>query len=828
MDFYTDVDFRGYQLKGAVLESLTEGKNGLWKDGQVGLAVGTGRACWHVGGQSYYLIDERFEGVSLPISKVNGLQPALDAKLQASDLASYATDEDLVGGLALKLDKAGGTIQGNLVIQGILNVQGGQAVMDVSTYSVEDPLIELGSGQQTGALDGGFLLNRGSHQNVAFFWDESLDVFQLAYTNSTGTDQAVTPGSLIELRAKLRWSDLQGVPVHLAQNYYDSRYLRTSNWGANSYYFDVGNRALVFSHHSTDNIDHIRNDDTANAFHFVNDQAFGSQGNSSLYAGAYYANGVSVISSSGTIDWGRITNKGHGHAWSEISGYHMPLSHARVGPGTIASGKWVTIAVNNGSRASARFIITDATSGRHQAVHFYAAHMFGSRNTINVISNTAFSTPKVFGGIRILEGGTYDGALLQVYTGLNTSTMYVHIIENAVSSGWSLKNFVPHGTDPGGTGNYSALTNQGAYVDLSKFGGMATSDSFQAKSIVNSQGYTVMNSSGQLLWSRLSGVPVYSTRWPTWNEIGGTLSMLNVNSLDITGHGNTHFNYGDRHDIYLTYGHTGGVYVRTYNGSAYGSNHLVWHSGNLNPSAFAPFSHHHNSSYYTKSEADGRYYPKSGVHGVSYDKLRVWNSSTYTIGMVDAVTYGWLNDYAMTFSMNNDNDRGFIWRDDQHTKAQGAMSLTTDGRLLVASRLAVGNTSRYFMANGTQWTRHNTPYGYIDFGPANGSWAHIYTDRPSFYLNKPLTVLGNITRSSDASLKADINVLGNVLEVVSSLQGRRYFRKDRDGELETGFVAQEVIDVMPWAVKRVEGKLMLDYEQIIPYLVEAVKILMRK
>jgi hypothetical protein len=39
--------------------------------------------------------------------------------------------------------------------------------------------------------------------------------------------------------------------------------------------------------------------------------------------------------------------------------------------------------------------------------------------------------------------------------------------------------------------------------------------------------------------------------------------------------------------------------------------------------------------------------------------------------------------------------------------------------------------------------RHQTSSGYIDFGPANTSWAHIYTDRPNFYFNKELYVNGN-------------------------------------------------------------------------------------
>jgi hypothetical protein len=71
----------------------------------------------------------------------------------------------------------------------------------------------------------------------------------------------------------------------------------------------------------------------------------------------------------------------------------------------------------------------------------------------------------------------------------------------------------------------------------------------------------------------------------------------------------------------------------------------------------------------------------------SYDKLRVWNSSNYTIGMNSAMTFGYLNDYATTFTMNADNDRGWIWRDVSDAKSDGAASLTTDGRFTVKSIL---------------------------------------------------------------------------------------------------------------------------------------------
>jgi hypothetical protein len=75
----------------------------------------------------------------------------------------------------------------------------------------------------------------------------------------------------------------------------------------------------------------------------------------------------------------------------------------------------------------------------------------------------------------------------------------------------------------------------------------------------------------------------------------------------------------------------------------------------------------------------------------SYQKLSVYgNGGTYGIGMVSGITYGALNDWAMTFRFNSENDRGFWWGDTSHSTAQGAMSLTTHGYLTVANKFKVG------------------------------------------------------------------------------------------------------------------------------------------
>ena len=75
-------------------------------------------------------------------------------------------------------------------------------------------------------------------------------------------------------------------------------------------------------------------------------------------------------------------------------------------------------------------------------------------------------------------------------------------------------------------------------------------------------------------------------------------------------------------------------------------------------------------------------------------KLRVWSGGTYGIGMHSGFTFGGLGstggEYAMTFQMNDDDDRGFWWGDSVHTTAQGAMALTTAGQLTIADKIRVG------------------------------------------------------------------------------------------------------------------------------------------
>ena len=138
---------------------------------------------------------------------------------------------------------------------------------------------------------------------------------------------------------------------------------------------------------------------------------------------------------------------------------------------------WYTIATNTGDRASARFCIWDTHSGDHQSVTFYAAHHFGqdASNTITVLDNSYYSG-NPFRYIRIKDGGTYDGAALQIYIDDASNDVKAAIVgDNIQSSGWVLKDWVADATDPGDLTSYSNFT-EASRIDLNQIaqGGLAT------------------------------------------------------------------------------------------------------------------------------------------------------------------------------------------------------------------------------------------------------------------------------------------------------------------------------------------------------------------
>ena len=91
---------------------------------------------------------------------------------------------------------------GNVVITGNLTVNGSSVTNSSTNTTIEDALIELGSGNTgSNSNDLGLILERGSTGNNAFMgWDESADKFVMGTTTATGSSTGgltVTTGTLV-------------------------------------------------------------------------------------------------------------------------------------------------------------------------------------------------------------------------------------------------------------------------------------------------------------------------------------------------------------------------------------------------------------------------------------------------------------------------------------------------------------------------------------------------------------------------------------------------------------------------------------------------------
>ena len=245
-------------------------------------------------------------------------------------------------------------------------------------------------------------------------------------------------------------------------------------------------------------------------------------------------------------------------------------------------------------------------------------------------------------------------------------------------------------------------------------------------------------------------------------------------------------------------------------------------------------------------------------------KFSVWSGTTYGIGMTSGVTLGHLNDYAMTFCMNNDTDRGFWWGYSGQSKAAGAMALTTSGMLTVTNRIVAPNyyvdgyiyhngdtndgiiydkddSSAYYRATGTSkphgdiyfdttrriwWNSQTTSDSYfaiqggtssgayIDFN-ATGSTKKIHWRQFSTHTrftmdmaSAAFVAMGPVSANgSDLRLKENIITIDSALAKVKAMRGVYYNRKDLDtGRRRIGVIAQEIETVIPEVVDKV-GKL---------------------
>lgn len=109
-----------------------------------------------------------------------------------------------------------------------------------------------------------------------------------------------------------------------------------------------------------------------------------------------------------------------------------------------------------------------------------------------------------------------------------------------------------------------------------------------------------------------------------------------------------------------------------------------------------------------------------------------------------------------------------------------------------------------------------------------GGWFMQDTTYLRAYNNKYIYTTGNVYgnaffHTSDATMKKDIRTIDNPFGLLEGISGKRYLWKKSD-QPSYGVIAQDVEKVMPEAVSRgADDFLMVDYDQLIAPLIEAVK-----
>ena len=150
-----------------------------------------------------------------------------------------------------------------------------------------------------------------------------------------------------------------------------------------------------------------------------------------------------------------------------------------------------------------------------------------------------------------------------------------------------------------------------------------------------------------------------------------------------------------------------------------------------------------------------------------------------------------------------------------------ASTSTSTGALIVSGGVGIGSTltADTIISNGVKLgTAHN---------------AITTVDGGALDVDGSLTVSGDITAffTSDERLKDNIRTIDDPLQKIISISGNTFDWNDKSNKFghDVGLIAQEVNTVLPEAViERDDGYLAVDYNKVIPLLVEAVKDLSAK
>lgn len=109
---------------------------------------------------------------------------------------------------------------------------------------------------------------------------------------------------------------------------------------------------------------------------------------------------------------------------------------------------------------------------------------------------------------------------------------------------------------------------------------------------------------------------------------------------------------------------------------------------------------------------------------------------------------------------------------------------------------------------------------------AGGNGYALFVDDGNVHFDGNVEYVGTLTDVSDARLKENLAPVTDALDKVTSLSGVTYNLIGGDGQVEIGYIAQDVQKIIPEAVSVVDaqnGYLGVSYPYLIPVITEAIK-----
>ena len=222
--------------------------------------------------------------------------------------------------------------------------------------------------------------------------------------------------------------------------------------------------------------------------------------------------------------------------------------------------------------------------------------------------------------------------------------------------------------------------------------------------------------------------------------------------------------------------------------------------------------------------------PGSTVKGTPLTNLEVDNNFSNI-----NVTLGILSNLATTAQGNlvvaiNEIKNGNLSQFGSTTSAELAAVVSdetgTGALVFAASPNLTGTSANITVGKITitdEITANVTYYPILSVGTSSGNSANVSSTKLTFNPSTGLLTSTDYNSSSDMTLKQDITLINNPLDIISQLTGFGFTWKDSK-QKAYGLSAQEVEKVIPEIVKdRPDGTKGINYMNLTAFLIEAIK-----